>query len=221
MKERIAIDGPAGAGKSTAARRLAEKLSYLYIDTGAMYRALTYYFLTQKVDFNCPEALKQSLEKIDLRFKVVDGASVILLNGKQYQEEIRSPIVNQYVSPVARLVEVRQYLKKKQQELARSTASVTEGRDIGTVILPDADLKIYLTARPEIRAQRRWKELIEKGVDISFSDVLRNVLERDNIDSTRASAPLQPADGALIVDTSEMNIDEVVNFLYQKAVEDE
>lgn len=221
MKSLIAIDGPAGAGKSTVAHLLAKKLSYLYIDTGAMYRAITYYLIKQGIDYGDSEALKQALEKIDLHFQVIDGASVIFLNGKRCDEEIRQTMVNQHVSPVAKIVAVRLFLKKKQRDLAQSTSSVTEGRDIGTVVLPDADLKIFLTARPEIRAQRRWKELKEKGIDISYSDVLGNVIERDTIDSTRSEAPLRPADDALMVDTSDMSIEEVVNFLYQKAVENE
>jgi len=219
MKTQIAIDGPAGAGKSTVARRLAKKLSYLYIDTGAMYRAVTYYFISQGINYHDSKTLNQALANIDLHFKIVDGVSVIFLNGRRCGEEIRQPIVNQQVSPVAKIVEVRHFLKKKQRELAQSTSSVTEGRDIGTVVLPNADLKIYLTARPEVRAERRWKEFNDKGIDISYQDVLKNVLERDSIDSTRREAPLRPAEDAIIVDTSEMSIEEVVNFLYQKAVE--
>jgi len=221
MKSLIAIDGPAGAGKSTVAHLLAKKLSYLYIDTGAMYRAITYYLIKQGIDYGDSGALRQALETIDLHFQVIDGASVIFLNGKRCYEEIRQTEVNQHVSPVAKIVAVRLFLNKKQRDLAQSTSSVTEGRDIGTVVLPDADLKIFLTARPEIRAQRRWKELKEKGIDISYSEVLGNVIERDTIDSTRSEAPLRPADDALMVDTSDMSIEEVVNFLYQKAVDDE
>jgi cytidylate kinase len=158
---------------------------------------------------------------MDLHFQVIDGISVIFLNGKRCDEEIRQTDVNQHVSPVAKIVAVRHFLKKKQRDLAQSTFSVTEGRDIGTVVLPDADLKIFLMARPEIRAQRRWKELKEKGIDISYEKVLENVIQRDTIDSTRSEAPLRPADDAMMVDTSDMSIEEVVNFLYQKAVENE
>lgn len=221
MKSLIAIDGPAGAGKSTVARLLAKKLSYLYIDTGAMYRAITYFLIRKGINYEDSEALNQALGKIDLDFKIIDGVTVIFLNGKRCNEEIRQTDVNQHVSPVAKIGTVRHFLKKKQRDLAQSTFSVTEGRDIGTVVLPNADLKIYLTARPEVRAQRRWKELEEKGIDISYTEVLDNVIERDTIDSTRSEAPLRPAGDALMVDTSDMNIEEVVNFLYQKAVEDE
>lgn len=221
MKKLIAIDGPAGAGKSTVARLLAKKLSYLYIDTGAMYRAITYFLIKQGINYEDPKALNQALNKMDLHFQVIDGISVIFLNGKRCDEEIRQTDVNQHVSPVAKIVAVRHFLKKKQRDLAQSTFSVTEGRDIGTVVLPDADLKIFLMARPEIRAQRRWKELKEKGIDISYEKVLENVIQRDTIDSTRSEAPLRPADDAMMVDTSDMSIEEVVNFLYQKAVENE
>ena len=221
MKRLIAIDGPAGAGKSTVARLLAKKLSYLYIDTGAMYRAITYFLIKQGINYEDPKALSQALNKMDLHFQVIDGISVIFLNGKRCDEEIRQTDVNQHVSPVAKIVAVRHFLKKKQRDLAQSTFSVTEGRDIGTVVLPDADLKIFLMARPEIRAQRRWKELKEKGIDISYEKVLENVIQRDTIDSTRSEAPLRPADDAMMVDTSDMSIEEVVNFLYQKVVENE
>jgi cytidylate kinase len=221
MKRLIAIDGPAGAGKSTVARLLAKKLSYLYIDTGAMYRAITYFLIKQGINYEDPKALSQALNKMDLHFQVIDGISVIFLNGKRCDEEIRQTDVNQHVSPVAKIVAVRHFLKEKQRDLAQSTFSVTEGRDIGTVVLPDADLKIFLMARPEIRAQRRWKELKEKGIDISYEKVLENVIQRDTIDSTRSEAPLRPADDAMMVDTSDMSIEEVVNFLYQKAVENE
>ena len=221
MKRLIAIDGPAGAGKSTVARLLAKKLSYLYIDTGAMYRAITYFLIKQGINYEDPKALNQALNKMDLHFQVIDGISVIFLNGKRCDEEIRQTDVNQHVSPVAKIVAVRHFLKKKQRDLAQSTFSVTEGRDIGTVVLPDADLKIFLMARPEIRAQRRWKELKEKGIDISYEKVLENVIQRDTIDSTRSESPLRPADDAMMVDTSDMSIEEVVNFLYQKAVENE
>jgi cytidylate kinase len=200
---------------------LAKKLSYLYIDTGAMYRAITYFLIKQGINYEDPKALNQALNKMDLHFQVIDGISVIFLNGKRCDEEIRQTDVNQHVSPVAKIVAVRHFLKKKQRDLAQSTFSVTEGRDIGTVVLPDADLKIFLMARPEIRAQRRWKELKEKGIDISYEKVLENVIQRDTIDSTRSEAPLRPADDAMMVDTSDMSIEEVVNFLYQKAVENE
>lgn len=221
MKKHIAIDGPAGAGKSTVARKLAERLSYLYVDTGAMYRAITYYLLMHEIDYNDINSLERALKSINLRFEVIDGASVILLDGIQLKDEIRQPIINEHVSPVAKIAEVRHFLRKKQWELALSTSSVTEGRDIGTVVLPDADLKIFLTAQPEIRARRRWKELASKGMVIDYQVVLKNVLERDVIDSNRAEAPLRQADDAILVDTSEMTIDEVVNFLYRKVIEDE
>lgn len=214
MKEHIAIDGPAGAGKSTVAQKLARRLNYLYLDTGALYRAITLYFWENHIPFENRQDLSSILAvtKIEVSW---EGRFRIFLNGREVTEDIRQPGVDALVSPVAKVKEVRDYLRDVQRKIALSRPSVTEGRDIGTVILPDADLKIFLTARPEIRAYRRFKERKDKGNNIDYKVVLRNVLERDFIDSTRDEAPLQKAKDAIEIDTSFLSIDEVVEKLYQ------
>lgn len=212
MKKTIAIDGPAGAGKSSVASELAARLGYLYVDTGAMYRAVTLFLITKGVSVYNRELICSMLDKIEIGLAEWGN---VFLNGKEVTQEIRTPSVDQVVSQVAALKEVRQFLKAKQRSLALSRPSITEGRDIGTVILPDADLKIFLTASPEIRARRRWLQLREQGQKIDYKLVLSNILERDYIDSNRNEAPLQVPEGALLVDSSFMTKEEVVDFLYK------
>ena len=213
MKQCIAIDGPAGSGKSTMARLLAEKLGYLYIDTGAMYRVLTAYFLANGVHYTDTQVLEKTLRKLLIEFIERNDTVEIKLEGNPMGEEIRSPQVDEHVSSVARIPEVRAYLRQLQRKLALSRPSVTEGRDIGTVILPDADLKIFLTASPTVRANRRFQQNKEKGLDTQYDTVLQNILERDSIDSTRKDAPLKKAKDAITVDTSSLSIDEVLGVL--------
>ncbi|MDY0134292.1 MAG: (d)CMP kinase [Atribacterota bacterium] len=214
MKKYIAIDGPAGAGKSTVAQKLAQSLKYLYLDTGALYRAITLYFWENNIPLEDCEILTSVLSRIKLEVSWEEKFR-IFLNGREVTEDIRQPEVDALVSPVAKIKEVRNYLCVVQREIALSRPSVTEGRDIGTVILPDADLKIFLTARPEIRAYRRWKERKDKGNNVDYKVVLKNVLERDFIDSTRDDAPLKKAEDAIEVDTSFLSVDEVVEKLYK------
>jgi len=214
MKEHIAIDGPAGAGKSTVAQRLARRLNYLYLDTGALYRAITLYLWENHIPFENFQDLSSILTAITIEVSWEEKFR-IFLNSREVTEDIRQPEVDALVSPVAKIKEIRNYLRDVQRRIALSRPSVTEGRDIGTVILPDADLKIFLTARPEIRAYRRFKERKDKGNNIDYKVVLRNVLERDFIDSTRDDAPLQKAKDAIEIDTSFLSIDEVVEKLYQ------
>ncbi len=211
MKRTIAIDGPAGAGKSTVASELAAKLGYLYVDTGAMYRAVTLFLIARKIDVQNEKLVQELLDEVEIEL-TEEGR--VFLNGKEVTQEIRTPLVDQMVSPVAALKEVRQFLKVKQRNLALSRPSITEGRDIGTVILPDADLKIFLTASPEIRARRRWLQLKERGQEMDYKLVLRNILERDYIDSNRSEAPLRMPEGALLVDSSFMSKEQVVDLLY-------
>lgn len=212
MKRTIAIDGPAGAGKSTVASELAAKLGYLYVDTGAMYRAVTLFLIARKIDVQNEKLVQELLDEVEIEL-TEEGR--VFLNGKEVTQEIRTPLVDQMVSPVAALKEVRQFLKVKQRNLALSRPSITEGRDIGTVILPDADLKIFLTASPEIRARRRWLQLKERGQEMDYKLVLRNILERDYIDSNRSEAPLRMPEGALLVDSSFMSKEQVVDLLYK------
>jgi cytidylate kinase len=211
MKKTIAIDGPAGAGKSTVASELAARLGYLYVDTGAMYRAVTLFLILRGVDIQNRKLVQKLLDEVEIEL-TEEGR--VFLNGKEVTREIRTPLVDQMVSPVAALKEVRRFLKTKQRNLALSRPSVTEGRDIGTVILPDADLKIFLTASPEIRARRRWLQLKERGQKIDYKLVLRNILERDYIDSNRSEAPLKVPEGALLIDSSFLSKEQVVDLIY-------
>jgi len=211
MKKTIAIDGPAGAGKSTVASELAARLGYLYVDTGAMYRAVTLFLILRGVDIQNQKLVQKLLDEVEIEL-TEEGR--VFLNGKEVTREIRTPLVDQMVSPVAALKEVRRFLKTKQRNLALSRPSVTEGRDIGTVILPDADLKIFLTASPEIRARRRWLQLKERGQKIDYKLVLRNILERDYIDSNRSEAPLKMPEGALLIDSSFLSKEQVVDLIY-------
>ena len=180
---------------------MAQSLKYLYLDTGALYRAITLYFWENNIPLEDCKILTSVLSRIKLEVSWEEKFR-IFLNGREVTEDIRQPEVDALVSPVAKIKEVRNYLCVVQREIALSRPSVTEGRDIGTVILPDADLKIFLTARPEIRAYRRWKERKDKGNNVDYKVVLKNVLERDFIDSTRDDAPLKKAEDAIEVDTS-------------------
>ena len=214
----IAVDGYSSCGKSTFAKAIARWLGYTYIDSGAMYRAVTLYAMEHGIiregHLN-KKKLLAALPEIDIAFvrDPVSGDTVTFLNGRNVEEQIRSLEVSQWVSEVSRLPGVREHLVRLQRQLAGSGGVVMDGRDIGTVVFPDADLKIFMTARPEVRAQRRYKELLEKGEKISFEEVLRNVEERDRIDSGRAVSPLRQADDALVLDNSEMTVEEQMEWI--------
>jgi cytidylate kinase len=214
----IAIDGHSSAGKSTMAKSLARELNYVYIDTGAMYRAATLHAMRERsvVDSSVNEVgLRAGLDRMFLAFKYNPQTeqSEIHLNGVNVEKEIRSMEVAQKVSLVARVPEVRTKLVAIQQRMAEGGGVVMDGRDIGTVVLPQADLKIFMTADPETRAYRRLNEMREKGKNVSYDEVLENVLERDRIDSQRAVAPLRQAEEAVVVDNSELTLEEQFNFL--------
>lgn len=208
----IAIDGPAGAGKSTIAKLLAEKLNYVYIDTGAMYRAVTYLYLQSKRTFD--EAyISKIAENINLKIKNIAGKNTIWVDNKDISEEIRSASVTANVSRVAAISTVRTFLVEKQRELGKNGNVILDGRDIGTVVFPNADLKIFLTASVEIRAKRRFDEL--KNKDISYEELKNEIKQRDKFDSERKVSPLCKADDAITIDSSNLDIDQVVDKIFK------
>jgi CMP/dCMP kinase len=213
----IAIDGPAGSGKSTSAKMVARKLGYLYIDTGAMYRAITYLALkNNKIDDI--EAVTELARNVNIELNFVDGKTYVKADGSDITEEIRTMEVNSNVSPVSRIAEVRKALVLKQQLMGRNNGGVVmEGRDISTVVFPDADVKIFLTADINRRAERRLKEYADKGIILSIEEIKNNLQERDKIDSTREVSPLRKAEDAYVVDTSSVTIDEQVEIIIQIA----
>ena len=209
----IAIDGFSSCGKSTMAKNLARELGYVYVDTGAMYRAVTLYALRHGIiaDNGTIDTERLSGEmheiKISFKFNPETGRPDTYLNGEMVEKEIRSLEVSNHVSPIATLGFVREQLVAQQQAMGRDGGIVMDGRDIGTVVLPDADLKVFVTARAEVRAQRRFDELKGKGMPADYDEILRNVVERDYIDSHREIAPLKKADDAIELDNSEMTIE--------------
>nr|WP_317406444.1 (d)CMP kinase [Fournierella massiliensis] len=204
----VAIDGPSGAGKSTLAKRLAKELGYLYVDTGAMYRSIGLFALRKGVDPKDEAAVTALLPQIQIELRYVDGAQRVLLCGEDVSEAIRAEEVGMATSAVSAHPPVRAFLLELQRGMARTHDILMDGRDIGTVILPNASVKIFLTASAEARATRRFRELQEKGVDTDFETVLEDIRRRDYQDSHRATAPLRQAEDAVLVDTSEMDLEE-------------
>ena len=211
----VAIDGPAGSGKSTSAKIVAQKLSYLYIDTGAMYRAVT--LLVIRKNISNKEDIVKLVEKTDIELDFVDGETKVKINGQDVTKEIRSPEVNSMVSEISKIEGVRTILVNKQREMSNSNRGIVmEGRDIGTVVFPEADVKIFMTASIDTRSERRMKEYHEKGTAISLEDVKENLLSRDEIDSQRDVSPLIRASDAVEVDTSKVSIPEQVNIILEE-----
>lgn len=207
MSKNIAIDGPSGAGKSTLARRLAAKLGFIYVDTGALYRAIALSMLRRNAETE--EQIIGSLPELDVTLQYIDGEQHVFANGEDVSGLIRTPEVTMKASSVSAIPEVRKYLFDLQQNLARENSVVMDGRDIGTVVLPNADVKIFLTASPEKRAMRRWLEMQEKNiVGQTYEEVLADVIRRDEQDMNREIAPLKQADDAILVDTSDLNLEE-------------
>lgn len=210
MAFNIAIDGPAGAGKSTIAKTLAKELGYVYVDTGAMYRAMAYFFLQRGIDQNDEAAIAAAAAEADVMIRYEDGAQQVFLNGENVTGSLRTEQVGNMASITSVYPAVRTKLVALQQKLAKTTDVIMDGRDIGTCVLKDAQVKIYLTASVQTRAKRRYKELVEKGEPADLSQIATDIEERDYRDMHREMSPLRRADDAVLVDSSEMSIDEVV-----------
>ena len=211
----IAIDGPAGAGKSTIARKVAEKLSFIYVDTGAMYRSMALYFIRHDIAAQDEEKIAAACPDIDVSIAYQDGEQQVILNGENVNGLIRTEQVSMMTSDTSKYPVVREKLLSLQRGLAEKENVIMDGRDIGTCVLPNADVKIYLTASAAERARRRYKEQTERGVDCDIKEIERDIIARDEQDMNREVAPLRQAEDAVLVDSSEMNIDEVVDAIYQ------
>lgn len=220
----IAIDGHSSCGKSTIAKAVAARFGYVFIDSGAMYRAVTLFALRHNLIENGIVKEKELIGllpeiKIEFRFNSEKQKSDTYLNGENVEDEIRQLPVSQNVSPVATIAEVRAEMVRQQQEMGKNKGIVMDGRDIGTVVFPEAELKLFVTASPEIRAQRRFDELTAKGETVSYDEILQNVQERDHIDSTRETSPLRKADDALVLDNSHMTREEQMEWVVEKVEE--
>lgn len=209
----IAIDGPAGAGKSTIAKRAAAELGFIYIDTGALYRTIGLAAKNAGTDLDDKNDLDRLLKSIEIGLRFIDGVQHVFLNGTDVSTDIRTPEVSMMASKVSAIGEVRAFLLNMQRDFAKTNNVIMDGRDIGTVVLPNANIKIFLTASAEIRAERRYKELCEKGVDVNFDDVLSDIIQRDYNDSHREIAPLKPAADSVIVDTSNDTLEQAIDRL--------
>ncbi|MFR8034720.1 MAG: (d)CMP kinase [Lachnospiraceae bacterium] len=207
----IAIDGPAGAGKSTIAKKIAGKLGFIYVDTGAMYRAIGLYLLRAGVPYDDAQAVEDAIREIQISIAYQNGEQQVLLNGENVSAQIRTEEVGNMASKTSQYPAVRVKLLELQRQLAASADVLMDGRDIGTCILPNADLKIYLTADPRVRAKRRYLELTEKGISCNIEEIEKDIIERDLRDTTREVAPLKKAEDAVEVDTSHLTIEEAVD----------
>lgn len=217
---KIALDGPSGAGKSTVAKACAKRLGIVYVDTGALYRSIGLYVSRKGIDKTDKEKIVACLNEISLNLEFVNGEQRVILNGENVGPFIRTGEISMYASAVSAIGEVRAFLLETQRKIARENDVIMDGRDIGTVIMPDADVKIYMTASPEARAERRYKELIEKGEKCTYDEVLSDIIKRDNNDSNREIAPAKPAKDAILLDNSklnvEQNVDEVIKIISQR-----
>ena len=219
MSFNIAIDGPAGAGKSTIAKKVASRFGYIYVDTGAMYRAMALFLLREGVDPADEKAVSERSGEADITIRYVDKEQVVFLNGENVNGLIRTEEVGNMASATSVNGNLRKKLVELQQKLAAQENVVMDGRDIGTVVLPDAQLKVYLTASVEVRADRRFKELTEKGVSCDLEQIKEDIRDRDHRDMTREISPLKQAEDAILVDSSDMTIQEVVDKISQLAAE--
>ena len=212
----IAIDGPAGAGKSSVAKAVAKKLGFIYVDTGALYRSIGLNALRNDVATDDAEAVTSLLSDIKIELKYVDGTQRVILNGEDVSEAIRMPEASMAASNVSAIPAVRAFLLDLQRDMAKNNNVIMDGRDIGTVILPDAQYKFFLTASAEVRADRRYKELKEKGIDVDYKALLDEIIKRDYNDSNRETAPLKQADDAVLIDSSNMTLEESINAIADK-----
>lgn len=211
----IAIDGPGGAGKSTISRTVAKRLDILYVDTGSLYRTIGLFVKLKGVSPKDASAVAAILPEISLEVKYENGAQVNYLNGVNHGDAIRTPEMSMYASDVSAIPAVREFLLEAQKQIAKANSVIMDGRDIGTVILPNADVKIFLTASAECRAMRRYNELIERGQNVTFEQVLAEMNERDTQDSSRTIAPAKPADDAIILDTTGFELEDSVNAILE------
>ncbi|BCJ95115.1 cytidylate kinase [Anaerocolumna cellulosilytica] len=206
----IAIDGPAGAGKSTIAKKIAEQLKFIYVDTGAMYRAMGLFVISKEIAATDERSIAAACNEVTISLNYQEGVQQVLLNGDNVTGLIRSEEAGMMASAVAKINEVRKKMVQLQKKIASSSNVIMDGRDIGTVVLPKADLKIYLTAGSKERALRRFKELQEKGIDCNMNDIEQDIINRDNQDMQREISPLKKAEDAVLLDTSNLTVDEVV-----------
>lgn len=211
MNHHIAIDGPAGAGKSSVAKAVAKRKGIIYVDTGAMYRALGLYLLRNHVDVTDENKVIEACEEADVSIDYINGEQVVLLNNENVNGFIRTEEVGNMASACSAVPRVREIMVERQQKLAEQRDVIMDGRDICTVVLPNAHTKIYLTASSKVRAQRRFDELMEKGVACDLNQIEQDIIDRDYRDMNRAASPLKQAEDAILLDTSDMNIDEVIN----------
>lgn len=207
----VAIDGPAGAGKSTISRAAASAVGFIYVDTGALYRAVGVNALRQGIDTNDAQKVEATLSEITVELKFVGDVQHVFLNGEDVSDEIRLPASSMAASNVSAIPAVRAFLFDLQRDIAKKNNCIMDGRDIGTVVLPDAQIKIFLTASPEERAMRRFKELQEKGAQDTYDEVLSDLVKRDYNDSHREIAPLKPAEDGIILDTTELSLEQSIN----------
>lgn len=214
---KIAIDGPSGAGKSSVAKALSKKMGIVYVDTGALYRTVGYYIRTVGADPKSAEQVTPHLKDINIEVKYENGTQCVYLNGENLGDKIREPEISMYASAVSAIPAVRSFLLETQKAVARANNVVMDGRDIGTVILPDAEVKIFLTASVECRAKRRVLELKEKGMEANYEDVLKEMIERDNNDKNRDVAPAVPAEDAVMLDNSDLTMEETLEKIIEIA----
>jgi CMP/dCMP kinase len=214
----VAIDGHSSCGKSTLAKALAKALHYAYGDSGAMYRAVTLFCLDRGIDYNQPDKIEQALDMITIHFERIDGMNHTFLNQMDVEHEIREMRVSEHVSNIAAISSIRRALVRQQKEMGKRRGIVMDGRDIGTVVFPDAELKIFLTADIDVRTSRRHLELASKGIDAEWSDIRANLADRDRIDSGREDSPLRQDHGAILIDNSHLSEEEQLVMVYNMAI---